>query len=227
MTKHVNPEDLTRDQLIDLVLEQRAKLDALTADVNQSVFNMQRFLGLSAQEARLLLALADGNARSKPQLMDAVYWERVAEDDVPELKIVDVFVCKIRKKIVGSGIGIETLWGTGYRATGVDILAKVFAGEAPTWDAGVTPVHVGRPAGYSLKRPYGAVRDAVLDFIRSKAGNDGVARFTSREMIRVVQPLGHSLSTYFAQLEKYGQIKVDRSAGRHLKGAPWVVRLAA
>ena len=33
----------------------------------------------------------------------------------PEPKIVDVFVCKLRKKIAPLGLTIETIWGQGYR----------------------------------------------------------------------------------------------------------------
>jgi len=38
--------------------------------------------------------------------------------DVPELKIIDVFVCKLRKKLVEATGGehyIETVWGRGYQ----------------------------------------------------------------------------------------------------------------
>jgi two-component system cell cycle response regulator CtrA len=37
--------------------------------------------------------------------------------DEPELKIIDVFICKLRKKLVASTGGqhyIETVWGRGY-----------------------------------------------------------------------------------------------------------------
>jgi two-component system, cell cycle response regulator CtrA len=37
--------------------------------------------------------------------------------DEPELKIIDVFICKLRKKLVQATNGenyIETIWGRGY-----------------------------------------------------------------------------------------------------------------
>jgi two-component system cell cycle response regulator CtrA len=37
--------------------------------------------------------------------------------DEPELKIIDVFICKLRKKLAHATIGknyIETVWGRGY-----------------------------------------------------------------------------------------------------------------
>jgi two-component system cell cycle response regulator CtrA len=37
--------------------------------------------------------------------------------DEPELKIIDVFICKLRKKLANASHGknyIETVWGRGY-----------------------------------------------------------------------------------------------------------------
>ena len=37
--------------------------------------------------------------------------------DEPELKIIDVFICKLRKKLANASYGknyIETVWGRGY-----------------------------------------------------------------------------------------------------------------
>ena len=37
--------------------------------------------------------------------------------DEPELKIIDVFICKLRKKLANASMGknyIETIWGRGY-----------------------------------------------------------------------------------------------------------------
>ena len=46
--------------------------------------------------------------------MDALYYDRPHAE--PDSKIVDILVCKIRKKIKGSGWAVETVWGEGYRA---------------------------------------------------------------------------------------------------------------
>ena len=43
-----------------------------------------------------------------------------AVDDEPELKIIDVFICKLRKKIEEHTNGkqyIKTMWGSGYKLT--------------------------------------------------------------------------------------------------------------
>src|ERR1700733_13333548 len=72
-------------------------------------------LGLTRMEARLMRALAEKPDRmgSKSALMDAMYFDRAEE---AEPKIVDVLVCKIRRKLRGSPWAIETVWGQGYRA---------------------------------------------------------------------------------------------------------------
>jgi two-component system cell cycle response regulator CtrA len=59
-----------------------------------------------------LLALRRGTTLSKEVFLDHLYGGR----DEPEQKIIDVFICKLRKKIqaVGGGPGIETVWGQGY-----------------------------------------------------------------------------------------------------------------
>jgi two-component system cell cycle response regulator CtrA len=71
---------------------------------------------LTSQEALLLATLASrpGAVLSKAMCMLALYNGR----DEPGLKIIDVFVCKLRKKIAAATGGldvIETVWGQGFR----------------------------------------------------------------------------------------------------------------
>lgn len=49
----------------------------------------------------------------KGALYDAVYGA-LPECDQPEIKIVDVMICKMRKKLKPIGIVIATSWGRGY-----------------------------------------------------------------------------------------------------------------
>jgi two-component system, cell cycle response regulator CtrA len=60
-----------------------------------------------------LLSVRKGTALTKQMLLDHLYGGR----DEPEQKIIDVFVCKLRKKLIQATGGehyIETLWGRGY-----------------------------------------------------------------------------------------------------------------
>jgi two-component system cell cycle response regulator CtrA len=55
-----------------------------------------------------LMALRKNNVLTKEVILNALYGGM----DEPEVKIIDVFICKLRKKI-GPGI-VETIWGRGY-----------------------------------------------------------------------------------------------------------------
>lgn len=67
---------------------------------------------LTAQEARVFAHLASRDLGTKQSIMMALYGDR---PDEPEIKIVDVFVCKLRKKLSRFGVTIDTVWGQGYR----------------------------------------------------------------------------------------------------------------
>lgn len=69
---------------------------------------------LTGRETKILQALMSRIEVTKEALMMEVYGDRYHEDDLPEIKIVDVFVCKIRKKLRPFKIDIETRWGRGY-----------------------------------------------------------------------------------------------------------------
>ncbi len=60
-----------------------------------------------------LLSLRKGTTLTKEMFLDHLY----GGIDEPELKIIDVFICKLRKKIqvaTGDNHYIETVWGRGY-----------------------------------------------------------------------------------------------------------------
>jgi two-component system cell cycle response regulator CtrA len=60
-----------------------------------------------------LLSLRKGTTLTKEMFLDHLY----GGIDEPELKIIDVFICKLRKKIAAGTGGqhyIETVWGRGY-----------------------------------------------------------------------------------------------------------------
>lgn len=71
---------------------------------------------LTAREYQILelLSLRKGATLSKDVFLDYLYGGM----DEPEAKIIDVFICKLRKKVAAACDGeqyIETVWGSGYR----------------------------------------------------------------------------------------------------------------
>jgi two-component system cell cycle response regulator CtrA len=68
---------------------------------------------LTTSEARMFAHLTTKPQCSKDSLMAALYGLK-PDDDEPEVKIVDVFVCKMRRKLKPFGVEIVTIWGQGY-----------------------------------------------------------------------------------------------------------------
>jgi two-component system cell cycle response regulator CtrA len=84
-------------------------LDAKTVQVSGKVVH------LTGKEYQMLelLSLRKGTTLTKEMFLNHLYGGM----DEPELKIIDVFICKLRKKLVEATGGenyIDTVWGRGY-----------------------------------------------------------------------------------------------------------------
>jgi two-component system cell cycle response regulator CtrA len=84
-------------------------LDAKTVQVGDTPVH------LTGKEYQMLelLSLRKGTTLTKEMFLNHLYGGM----DEPELKIIDVFICKLRKKITtatGGECPIETVWGRGY-----------------------------------------------------------------------------------------------------------------
>lgn len=118
LTKPFNMEELV------------ARLHALVRHANNRLQFGDITLDLTARDVRVgdtrveltskeyqmleLLCLRKGSMVSKESFLDHLYGGM----DEPEMKIIDVFICKLRKKIETAGAQhalIETVWGRGYR----------------------------------------------------------------------------------------------------------------
>ena len=89
--------------------EMVVNLDARSVEVGGKSLN------LTGKEYQILelLSLRKGTTLTKAMFLNHLYGGM----DVPELKIIDVFVCKLRKKLAAALNGeshIETVWGRGY-----------------------------------------------------------------------------------------------------------------
>jgi two-component system cell cycle response regulator CtrA len=84
-------------------------LDARTVEIDNSPIH------LTGKEYGILelLSLRKGTTLTKEMFLNHLYGGM----DEPELKIIDVFICKLRKKLAqatGGDSYIETVWGRGY-----------------------------------------------------------------------------------------------------------------
>lgn len=97
------------------LLEARALLREIQ-DARQNDFaNYVGVAKLTVHEAKMVALLVRVGRASK----DRIYAELYADDydHAPEPKIVDVFLCKVRRKLTPEGIEIGTVWGYGYEMT--------------------------------------------------------------------------------------------------------------
>lgn len=91
-----------------------------------------RFFHCSPLEAAILATLLRRDQATKAQLHDVVENNRPGDHakEATDPKMVDVMICKLRKKIKPHDVLIETMWGTGYlipprmREHAVDLLIK-------------------------------------------------------------------------------------------------------
>lgn len=98
----------------DEVVSLRARVQELEALLGWHT-EFPLFLKLTKQEARVFGMLCKRDVMSRAGAMTAFYahvWGREADVDP---KIVDVIICKLRKKLDPYSIEIETIHGVGYR----------------------------------------------------------------------------------------------------------------
>lgn len=84
---------------------------------NEDAFTVtcQRLFKVTKTEAVMLNLLLKRNEATKVQLHNAIEQAKAGAGAEPtEQKIIDVFICKMRRKLKPYNIEIETIWGTGY-----------------------------------------------------------------------------------------------------------------
>jgi len=100
-------------------------LDAKTVEVDGERVH------LTGKEYQMfeLLSLRKGTTLTKEMFLNHLYGGM----DEPEVKIIDVFICKLRKKLkeaTGKECPIETVWGRGYVLRDPKPMGKASAAEA-------------------------------------------------------------------------------------------------
>ncbi len=122
-----------------LMLRQRTENQMIIGPITlnldtHEVYGANRELHFTRKESDLLalLAFRKGTVITKQQFLDRLY----DIDDEPEIKIIDVFVSKVRSKLnkldpdyPDLGNIIDTIWGVGYRL--IDYVPPALALPAP------------------------------------------------------------------------------------------------
>ena len=119
LTKPFNRYELVVN--LDAIIRRTHGHSSATVNVGNLIVDLSRNyakigdarLDLTAKEFRIIefLALRKGAVLSKDAFLNHLY----GGIDEPEPKIIDVFMCKLRRKLAGaSGVVIDTIWGQGY-----------------------------------------------------------------------------------------------------------------
>jgi hypothetical protein len=99
-------------EALDYEPDEAADWNRKAASDNRLADLMQTF-ALTRSEGRLVDALLDGKLKSRESLHRAAYSDEPTGG--PDIKIIDVFISKIRKKLKIRMVEIGTVQGTGYR----------------------------------------------------------------------------------------------------------------
>jgi len=221
--QHVDPSRMSRSELITRIDNLEAEVEALRdAGKPDRTLRLQNAFHLTAQECKLVALLSDGRPRRKEQIMSGIYSDRI--DDPPEMKIIDVWVCKVRRKLDPHGVHIETVWGSGYYLTDHAGVLKL------VMDGGVPPLVNAppeRPHPQHLeRRKKGADIELLLADFRSHDDGNGMVSFRYRELAARTG-VRRTISSLMDRLEHRGLIKIVSRPQRGADGGPWIVRLAA
>jgi two-component system cell cycle response regulator CtrA len=87
--------------------------DGLCVDLDRKTVEIDgAHVHLTGKEYQMLelMALRKGTTLTKEMFLSHLYGGM----DEPEIKIIDVFICKLRKKLAVASGGKETVWGRGY-----------------------------------------------------------------------------------------------------------------
>lgn len=90
-----------------------AELEELIGTGGKMVHVMQDVLRLTPVEAQILGYLMKRNTASREGMFLAVYGG-LPERSQPDIKVLDVMVCKLRKVLDRHEVNVRTLWGIGY-----------------------------------------------------------------------------------------------------------------
>lgn len=214
-----DPGEMTREELVEYCYSLEALLESQNEMRSaENVSKLKEFFGLTPKEAAMLAALADGRIYTKEHLLMELYSGR----DEPEIKIIDVFVCKLRAKVSQFGIEVQTVWGTGYKLANPELLEKVLAGEelaAVEHPPEVPP----RQAGTKPNRYGGYQAEAARWLSQQPVDQHGRITFFPRDLAKVLNVF-RAGSSIVRGLERGGYLTVVRPAGPR-GGLPWIVAL--
>lgn len=78
-------------------------------------WSARRIFNMTLTEGRVLYLLVSRDFVTKDAMYSHIYPPYLADDDTPGIKILDVYICKLRGKLTHRGYNFETVWGRGWQ----------------------------------------------------------------------------------------------------------------
>lgn len=114
-----------KDKVSELEVELNYTRSLLVSEEEQPADLKVHLTGKEKQLLRVFMA-SPGRVLSKATILERMY---LMKQDQPSDKIVDVFVCKLRRCLRGSRYSIVTAWGQGYKLVINDAPVEPHKGE--------------------------------------------------------------------------------------------------
>ena len=197
------PETLT---LID---EQQARIEALESLLGtDQLMVLQRKFNLAPQTAKILSVLANGQPRTREQLISAL--DTGHADWAPHAKLLDVLLFRLRKEIWPFGFTVRTLWGVGFWLEGpLPLLAGDL--DAPIVRGAYVPNDSGRNLPFEKTKA-----GLILAYFRAEFTQDAPFPVSPLALSRALDISPQSAYAAVKRLGDLGYVK------RMRKGSGWV-----
>lgn len=224
----MRPENMqmwSKSDLIDHIYHLENKLQVYDeAGRDDNITKAGHLFHTTGKESALLIAMADGRVHTKDNLIQMIYIDR--PDEAPEMKIIDVFICKLRKKVSKWGIHIKTSWGRGYYVDNVERLKGYMNGEPLEIDTSTPAAPVTMGVDHSYHEEAGANLIAVFTAIKLVHDSDPKPRiiFTSRK-ITALSGIKTKVTPYINKLHKQGYIRIVKRPDPYDPVAVWKIEL--
>ena len=167
--RSMDVEAATPEELRSYIYELEHLLDAVAEPADAAAMLKSAFPAMTPKLAAMLAILSDGRIHSKENMLARLYAGQA--DDPPELKIVDVFLCKLRRAVAPFGIAITTHWAAGMQImAGREAVADAMrTGEAPPRaDTASSGPRIGKPPHVAPVRRDLTAADQALKFVATR-----------------------------------------------------------
>ncbi|WPE19878.1 hypothetical protein [Shinella zoogloeoides] len=215
-----NLETWSKERLIARINDLEAMVDSLkTAGSDNKVLSVKMRFNLTFKQARLLTVLSDGRPKTKRAIYEFVYHDEF--DDPPEMRVIDVFMVHVRKKIAPFGLFITTMRGagdsSGFKLNDATLFDLVMSDEVDLETL---------PKAPQRERPGKENENLVMNVLCQAMDSSGRAKMLGRSIAKAAG-LTVTVGSVMKRLEKKKMVKIIGCPRSGASDRPWIVQVRA